>query len=343
MTSSAGCVVTAADRSQCLLDHAHRDPEAGEAAVVPMGRRFGRLARARRRGPSAVRLRTRRALISRVIFFSSIARFRPPSPCASLMSMIRSRKPGSRPCVLSRQFSIASLIETANDEQRVDLGPALRRLLVRRRRVDHVLRGQVRVGLFVLCEAAQIEREGRPGRQRRVEEVDREVRGDAAVGEDDAHQPRLLAGSAIAKPPERDRRDQDREAETHPGGHDNRELAATWEEVQASDRPPPQRGRPRIAGPSPGFAPPCAPPPRAGKSGAHSLGSNRRPPPSSAVSRYRSRPIGSRIGRPFVRFVVITCRVELPLAGRPGKSLQPLPSPFKLLGVSSPVSGGRPP
>ena len=133
---------------------------------------------------------------------------------------MRSRNPGSRACALSRQFCAASLSAPRSPRGRRCLAPApARAARGRAAGRPHCAASSRSGGSSRRVDQPQPERRAR--RQRRVEEVDREVRRDAAVGEDDALQ-RARAPPAVLEPPQRHRRDEQREAQAHPRRDDRR-------------------------------------------------------------------------------------------------------------------------
>ena len=121
---------------------------------------------------------------------------------------------------------------------------------VRRREIDVV--GLVRAAPVVGMEPVEVDRERRPGGERRVEEVDGEVARDAAVGEPAHLGDERLGGLApvldrldgAARPAaghvervQRDGADQEREAEAHPRRDDDGEV------VGRRERPERREGR----------------------------------------------------------------------------------------------------
>ena len=198
--------VAAAEVLEVLLHGGHVRAEARVAVVVPV------------LGPMGLRLcagEQRRELVPGV----PAARDEP----LDLLPLHRQVETA----LAARELDVDDALAEAGHPRLGVVAPVLHRVLDREQEVEHRLRllpaldGEARglgrqphavgriveIRLLVVLEPGEVDREGRPRGQRRVEELHREVGGDAPVGEDHAAQARRPvpagSGSATAAPPRR--------------------------------------------------------------------------------------------------------------------------------------------
>jgi hypothetical protein len=241
-----GCVRVGLRQPLDQLEHErHARPQADPAVVVPCQVLVGR----RMRREAARQLDSRRAAAAR----QHVEHRRRH---VEVQPALRRRQADVRdPVAVARQPQqrlVAAVLHRAHDraeerrqppvEHAARLRQAVRPLLapavVRLRHPDVLLlvRALARVGV----ERAQVDRERRPRRDRRVEEVDGEVARDAAVGEPARRRERRLPGRAplavdLARPVDamqRHRAEQHGEAEAHARRDHHREVVGRRERPQ---------------------------------------------------------------------------------------------------------------